>query len=111
MKISATTRGFDFFCRMSALHALLPLLALLAYSSRSMGDAPDAAPTHPITLVTAYFPTKNERHSMTEFDDWVSNFLRFIETPIVLYASIEVGSPGIVVQLLAELYEYHFIGP
>ena len=59
--------------------------------SASAARAPRDEPiTHPVTLVTAYFPLKQSKHSHAEYDEWISNFFGNIETPIVLFTTTEV---------------------
>ena len=42
--------------------------------------------THQITIVTAYYPINNSKHSLQEYNRWMANFFPYVSAPIVLYS-------------------------
>lgn len=42
---------------------------------------------HPVTIVSAYYPLNNSKHSLNEYDKWMANFFSYVSAPIVMYSS------------------------
>lgn len=42
--------------------------------------------THPVTIVSAYYPLNESKHSSDKYDKWMADFFPYVTAPIVLYS-------------------------
>ncbi|KAJ7436236.1 hypothetical protein FB451DRAFT_1061927 [Mycena latifolia] len=67
--------------------------ALLNQGLTAISDpspAVDERPPPKILLVTAFFPLSKSKHTMSDYESWLSKFLRAITTDIYFYAPVEM---------------------
>ncbi|KAJ7644253.1 hypothetical protein FB45DRAFT_975811 [Roridomyces roridus] len=55
-------------------------------------DADDGASSTAILLVSAFYPLSKSKHTMREYETWLSNFLRPITTDMYFYTTPEMES-------------------
>jgi hypothetical protein len=42
--------------------------------------------SHPVTIVSAYYPLNVSKHSSDKYDKWMADFFPYVTAPIVLYS-------------------------
>ena len=50
-------------------------------------DRPLSTFKFPVTVVTAFFPSNSSKHTLSDYHDWLSNFLSSNEVPMVIFTS------------------------
>ncbi|KAJ7855885.1 hypothetical protein B0H14DRAFT_2753725, partial [Mycena olivaceomarginata] len=64
--------------------------SLAVSNGSSTTHAPDGTPLPQILLVTAFFPLSKSKHTMGEYEWWLSQFLQHVTTDIYFYAPTEM---------------------
>ncbi|KAJ7857633.1 hypothetical protein B0H14DRAFT_2750589 [Mycena olivaceomarginata] len=64
--------------------------SLAVSNGSSTTHAPDGTPLPQVLLVTAFFPLSKSKHTMGEYEWWLSQFLQHVTTDIYFYAPTEM---------------------
>jgi len=64
-----------------------PIIRISQYQMNAATLPIESPCTHPVTIVSAYYPLNVSKHSSQNYSEWMADFFPYVTAPIVLYSS------------------------